>query len=303
MNAGLHFSLLDDVSSFVRSYKDKIEIDPSRLDEIRERLGAFNLLKKKYGGTIESVLAHREKIGDEFELAENFSEKISLLNKQIEQIRIECGTAAKKMSAERKSVSKKIKKEIESSLKNLGINDSRFEVKIKNEKCGSEEENYLIVDGQNYKYDSNGYDVVEFFIATNIGEDLKPLTKVASGGEISRVMLALKSILAKSDRLPILIFDEIDTGVSGRIAQKVGQVLKSLAAFHQIIAITHLPQIAGLADIHFAVEKKKIGERVVSYLRELDKNERLKEVAKLMSGEIITDAALNSAKELMGFEG
>ncbi len=294
------FSLLDDVSSFVRSYKDKIEIDPSRLDEIRDRLGAFNLLKKKYGGTIDSVLKHREKIGVEFELAENFSEKISLLNNQIEQARIECGTAAKKISAERKIVSKKIKKEVEAALKNLGISDSRFEVKIQNEKVDEKVENYLIVDGQKYKYDSNGYDSVEFFISTNIGEDLKPLAKVASGGEISRVMLALKSILAKSDRLPILIFDEIDTGVSGRIAQKVGQVLKSLASFHQIIAITHLPQIAGLADIHFAVEKKKTGERVVSYLKELEISDRLKEVAKLMSGENISEAAINSAKELMG---
>ncbi len=294
------FSLLDDVSSFVRSYKDKIEIDPSRLDEIRDRLGAFNLLKKKYGGTIDSVLKHREKIGVEFELAENFSDKISLLNKQIEQARIECGTAAKKISAERKIISKKIKKEVEAALKNLGINDSRFEVKIQNEKADEKVENYLIADGQKYKFDSNGYDSVEFFISTNIGEDLKPLAKVASGGEISRVMLALKSILAKSDRLPILIFDEIDTGVSGRIAQKVGQVLKSLASFHQIIAITHLPQIAGLADIHFAVEKKKTGERVVSYLKELGINDRLKEVAKLMSGENISEAAINSAKELMG---
>ena len=294
------FSLLDDVSSFVRSYKDKIEIDPSRLDEIRDRLGAFNLLKKKYGGTIDSVLKHREKIGVEFELAENFSDKISLLNKQIEQARIECGTAAKKISAERKIISKKIKKEVEAALKNLGINDSRFEVKIQNEKADEKVENYLIADGQKYKFDSNGYDSVEFFISTIIGEDLKPLAKVASGGEISRVMLALKSILAKSDRLPILIFDEIDTGVSGRIAQKVGQVLKSLASFHQIIAITHLPQIAGLADIHFAVEKKKTGERVVSYLKELGINDRLKEVAKLMSGENISEAAINSAKELMG---
>jgi DNA repair protein RecN (Recombination protein N) len=294
------FSLLDDISSFVRSYKDKIDIDENRLEEVRERLGAFNMLKKKYGGTIDAVIEHREKIGSEFELAENFSEKISALKNQIEQFRKDCGVIAKKLSAERKSVSKKIKKEVEEALKELGIQNPSFEIKIENEKADDKLDNYITVDNQKYKFDSSGYDNVEFFISTNIGEDAKPLTKVASGGEVSRIMLALKSILAKSDRLPILIFDEIDTGVSGRIAQKVGQALKSLASVHQIIAITHLPQIAGLSDIHFAVEKKNISGRVVSYLKELKTEERVKEVAKLMSGEKITEAALISAKELMG---
>ena len=294
------FSLLEDISSFVRSYKDKIEIEPARLEEIRERLGAFNLLKKKFGGSISSVIEHRKKIGAEFELAENFSEKISSLEKEINDVRKECGLTAKKLSAERKIISKKIKKEIEEALKYLGIQDSRFEVGLVNEKADEKNDNFILVDNQKYKFNSYGFDNVEFLISTNLGEDIKPLAKVASGGEISRVMLALKSILAKSDRLPILIFDEIDTGVSGRVAQKVGQVLKSLASVHQIIAITHLPQIAGLSDLHFAVEKKKINDRVVSSITELKVDERVNEVAKLLSGEIITEAALSSAKELMG---
>jgi DNA repair protein RecN (Recombination protein N) len=294
------FSLLDDISSFVRSYKDKIEIEPARLEEIRERLGAFNLLKKKYGGSISLVIEHRKKIGEEFELAENFSEKISSLEKEINDVRKECGLTAKKLSAERKIISKKIKKEIEESLKYLGIQDSRFEVGFVNEKADEKNDNFILVDNQKYKFNSYGFDNVEFLISTNLGEDIKPLAKVASGGEISRVMLTLKSILAKTDRLPILIFDEIDTGVSGRVAQKVGQVLKSLASVHQIIAITHLPQIAGLSDLHFAVEKKKINDRIVSSITELKVDDRVKEVAKLLSGEKITDAALSSAKELMG---
>jgi DNA repair protein RecN (Recombination protein N) len=294
------FSLLEDISSFVRSYKDKIEIEPARLEEIRERLGAFNLLKKKYGGSISSVIEHRKKIGAEFEFAENFSEKISSLEKEINDVRKECGLTAKKLSAERKIISKKIKKEIEEALKYLGIQDSRFEVGLVNEKADEKNDNFILVDNQKYKFNSYGFDNVEFLISTNLGEDIKPLVKVASGGEISRVMLALKSILAKSDRLPILIFDEIDTGVSGRVAQKVGQVLKSLASVHQIIAITHLPQIAGLSDLHFAVEKKKINDRVVSSITELKVDERVNEVAKLLSGEKITEAALSSAKELMG---
>jgi DNA repair protein RecN (Recombination protein N) len=144
-----------------------------------------------------------------------------------------------------------------------------------------------------------GIDFVEFYISTNIGEDVKPLSKVASGGEISRVMLALKMILAKSDRLPLLVFDEIDIGISGRMAQKVGVCLKSLSNFHQIIAITHLPQIAGLADTHYVVEKFVDKKRATTGIRKLDLEERVREIAKLMSGEEITEASLRGARELM----
>ena len=293
-------ALLNEISSQVRTYKDKIDLDPKNLEQIRERLGALTLLKKKFGGSLKTVIEHRKKIGEEYELAENFSGKLKELNNKIDQSRRSCGDLAKKLSAERKSVSKKIKKEIEEALKSLGISDSNFQVKIENETADNGTESFIIVDSTKYKYDSNGFDKIEFFVSTNLGEDPKPLVKVASGGEVSRIMLALKSILAKSDKLPILIFDEIDTGVSGRIAQKVGQALKSLSEYHQIIAITHLPQIAGLAHLHFAVEKKKLGERVVSSIRKLNDHERIEEVAKLMSGEKITETALNGARELMG---
>ncbi|MDP2038326.1 MAG: DNA repair protein RecN, partial [Ignavibacteria bacterium] len=292
-------ALLNEVSSFVRSYKDKIDLEPEKLEEIRARLGAIILLKKKYGGSVNSVIEHREKIGAEFDLAENFSQRISEMQKQIDSSRKLCGSIAKKLSTERVSVSKKVKKEIETALRNLGIADSQFEVRIVNETAESGSENYILVDSKKYKFNNHGIDEVEFYISTNAGEDAKPLVKVASGGEISRIMLALKSTLAKSDKLPILIFDEIDTGVSGRIAQKVGQTLKELASVHQIIAITHLPQIAGLADIHFAVEKRKSADRVVSSICKLDSEKRVEEVAKLMSGEEITEAALSGARELM----
>lgn len=290
---------LSEVSGFVRSYKDKIDLEPERLEEIRTRLGAIILLKKKYGGSVSSVIEHREKIGAEFDLAENFSQRISDLQKQIDSSRKSCGSVAKKLSAERVFISKKVKKEVEAALKHLGIADSQFEVKIANEAAEAGSENFIQVDSKKYKFNNHGIDEVEFYVSTNAGEDTKPLVKVASGGEVSRIMLALKSTLAKSDKLPILIFDEIDTGVSGRIAQKVGQTLKELASVHQIIAITHLPQIAGLADIHFAVEKRKSADRVVSSIRKLDIEKRVEEVAKLMSGEEITEAALRGARELM----
>ena len=139
--------------------------------------------------------------------------------------------------------------------------------------------------------------------STNIGEDVKPLAKVASGGEVSRIMLALKSVLAKSDKLPLLIFDEIDSGISGNVAQKVGTALKSLASFHQIIAITHLPQIAAFSDHHYVVEKKETDGRVISSIRKLTDHQKIIEVAKLLSGEKVTDASIKSAKELMESKG
>ncbi|MBI5808240.1 MAG: DNA repair protein RecN [Ignavibacteriales bacterium] len=290
---------LNEVASSIRSYKDKINLDPERLEEIRERIGSLTLLKKKYGGSLKAVIEHRDKIGKEFELAENYSERISQIELLIDKSRIKLGEIAKQLSLQRNLAAKKIKKEIESTLKLLGIPDSRFEVKIKNQIEENSSSHFILIDGKKYQYNEKGFDFVEFFISTNIGEDIKPLVKVASGGEISRIMLALKSVLAKSDKLPILIFDEIDTGVSGRVAQKVGQVLHELASNHQIIAITHLPQIAGLADTHFAVEKSKINERVVSKIKLLNNDERVKEIAKLISGEVITETAIQSAKELM----
>jgi len=149
---------------------------------------------------------------------------------------------------------------------------------------------------------SRGYDEVEFYLSANIGEEERPLAKVASGGEVSRVMLALKSVLAKSDRLPVLIFDEIDVGVSGRVAQAVGKSLKNLSDFHQVIAITHLPQIAGLADAHFVVEKTAKKNRSVTSVRQLTLEDQVEEVARLMSGSEITESGLAGARELMGLE-
>ncbi len=292
-------TLINDISEFVRSYNSKIDIDPEHLDELRNRLGAITMLKKKYGGSVRTLLEHRKKIGEEFELAENYAGSIEKLETEIRKLRESCGASAEVLSKKRKEVSKKIQKEVQEALSYLGIENSVFKIEI-NQVAADKSQDYILVNGKPHKYNSSGYDQIQFFISTNPGEDPKPLAKVASGGEISRVMLALKSILAKSDKLPLLIFDEIDTGVSGRIAQKVGHSLKDLAGVHQIISITHLPQIAGLADHHYAVEKSLTDERVSSSIRKLNKDERIEEVAKLMSGEKITEASLKGAKELMG---
>jgi DNA repair protein RecN (Recombination protein N) len=161
---------------------------------------------------------------------------------------------------------------------------------------------FFIAGARKVALNGRGCDDVEFYISTNLGEEVKPLARVASGGEISRIMLALKNILAASDPLPVLIFDEIDVGVSGRLAQAVGLSLKKLSGAHQVIAITHLPQIAGLADEHFMVFKSEDADRTTTSLRKLSHDERIREVAKLMSGAEITKAGLVGAKELMGLK-
>ena len=293
-------AIIKDISDFIRSYKDDIDLNPERLEEVRERLSSFNMLKKKYGGSIENVINHYKKIKEEFELAENFSERIANIENEIDRQRDLCGKKALILSEERKKISAEIKKEIAKALSYLGISDSTFEVNFTKNSPSSNDLEYICIEEGNYKLTHNGIDEVEFLISTNIGEDPKPLVKVASGGEISRIMLALKTILAKSDNLPLLIFDEIDTGVSGRIAQKVGHTLKDLASHHQIIAITHLPQIAGLSDAHYSVEKIKLNNRVVSTIRKLSYEEKVNEIAKLLGGENITEANLKGAKELMG---
>ena len=289
---------IEDISNLVRSYNSKLNLDQEEVEEKRQRLAAINLLKKKYGGSVKSILEYRKKIGEEFEFAENFAGKINELSKVILESRKSAGSIAKKISQQRIQTAKLVKKGIEDSLKELGIPNPEFKTKITNTK--SEQDDGVVVDGKFYAATSKGIDEVEFFISTNPGEDLKPLAKVASGGEVSRIMLALKSTLAKNDKLPLLIFDEIDVGVSGRIAQKVGNALKNLSSYHQIISITHLPQIASQADHHYSIEKVAQNERVISSIKKLPKSERITEIAKLLSGEKITEASLESARELIG---
>lgn len=290
-------ALVNDISSFIRNYKSRIDIDPGEIEKIRERLGSIVLLKKKYGGSVEKLIDYRKRIGEEFSLAENFSDKIEEKEKEITLLKSKAGVAAFELSLKRKEAAKKIESEIKAVLNELGIPDTIFNVKI--EQSISNDEDSVEYKGKKYSADSKGVDEVEFFISTNIGEDSKPLAKVASGGEVSRIMLGLKTILAKNDKLPLLIFDEIDTGVSGRIALKVGQALRNLSKTCQIISITHLPQIAGLAEHHYTIQKSIKDGRVTSSVRKLSKDERVNEVAKLMSGETVTEASLKGARELI----
>lgn len=289
---------ISDAGRTLSNYGSSIELDPQKLELSRQRLIELNRIKKKYGGTINSVIEHRKKIGELFELSDDVDVHKENLIASINNLKLDVAAAAKILSTKRKKVFNDIKKGVEETLKQLGIQYAKFEIKnIHNE---TNQTLGLPIEGKYLEYNEKGIDNIEFFISANKGEDLKPLAKTASGGEISRIMLSLKTILAKNDKLPLLIFDEIDTGVSGQIAQKVGKALKELAAFHQIIAITHLPQIAGLADFHFLVEKVYSNNRTSTSIKLLNSEEQIREVAKLMSGEVITDASIKGAKELMG---
>lgn len=290
-----------EIARFLQDYASRIEFNPERLEVIRERLGALDRLKRKYGGSLEAVLAHREEIGTQYDLAADFAGSILRLDTRIAEARAKLSEAALRLSTERRNTATRISSAIVQELAGLGMDGSRFEVQFT---CEEDSEGWITAtDGSRVRAFRHGMDRITFHLSTNPGEELRPLARVASGGEISRVMLALKTILARSDRLPILVFDEIDTGVSGAMAQRVGERLRDLAAYHQILAITHLPQVAARAEAHFRVEKNVVDGRTRTAVRRLSEQERTEEVASLMSGEQVTDATRESARELIGEGG
>ena len=290
--------IVSELANFLQDYNAHIEFDPERLEEIRERITEIEKLKRKYGGTLEAVLDHREDIGEKYELAEDFEGNLERLEAQIETAQAKLTDAAERLSAKRREVAERIEGAIVAELETLGMPNSAFEVRFSHQE---DAEGWIRPEDEDTAYRAfrRGMDQVEFYISTNVGIPPKPLTQVASGGEISRIMLALKTILAKSERLPILVFDEIDTGISGDMARRVGESMHDLARYHQIITITHLPQIAALGDTHYKVEKIVEDEKTKTKIRRLDDEEQAGEVATLISGTDVTDAALESARELM----
>lgn len=290
--------MISEIAKFLQDYNARIEFNPERLEEIRERMGAIELLKRKYGGSLEAVLAYRKEIGDTYDLAVDFEGAIARLNEQIDEAMTVLTAEAAKLSEKRKEVARRIEQAIVKELAHVGIPHARFEVRFN---VQENPDGWIKPENGSARLAAfpNGMDLVEFYISTNVGEEPRPLSRVASGGEVSRIMLSLKTILAKNERLPILVFDEIDTGISGAIARKVGESMRDLARFHQIIAITHLPQIAALGDVHFVVSKLVTDGRTKTIIRRLEDAERAAHIASLISGSGVTEAALESARELM----
>jgi DNA repair protein RecN (Recombination protein N) len=287
---------LKELSRFLEGYKDSLEFDPERLEIIGERLNFINTLKRKYGPTINEILDYAEKIKQDLSQIENRDQIINDLKREMKIILETFKNDCLVLSQKRKSKALDLAKKIQSTLSRLGMDKTKFEIKI----TSPEDENGLLeIDGKRYFADQKGMDQVEFFVSPNPGEELKPLAKIASGGEISRIMLALKSISAKADQVPTMIFDEIDVGIGGEVASAVGKSLKNLASSHQVIVITHLQQIASVADHHFKVFKEISQGRTVTKIKKLEDQERVKEIARMISGEKISELTLKQAKEMI----
>lgn len=284
---------LSEIAYELRGYLENIEFNPARLDQIEERLNTLNFLKRKYGGSVESAKAYLQKAQDELGKVENVDEQINEVEQKISQITQELGLLAAKLSLERHSAAQKLENGVETGLQNLQMKDARFRVHFTLEP----DPDGLDLDGQRVAFDATGADRVEFLIETNPGEGFKPLVKIASGGETSRLMLALKHVLAEADQIPTLVFDEIDQGIGGRVGVVVGQMLWQLGREHQVMCVTHLPQLAAYGDQHLRVSKQEVDGRTLTQVLELDKNARKEELAGMIGS--LSAGTLQSAQDLL----
>ena len=287
---------IQEAIQFSERYRERIEFNPQRLETLRKRQSELNRLQKKYMRSIPELISYYKEIKSELNVAENFDLEIERIESKIRDQGEKLKEKATALHDKRLDVGRQLSSDIVDALKNLGIPNGRFRVDVQ---WNESEKGWFELDGRRVECTEEGCDDVRFFISTNKGEEPKPLARIASGGEISRVMLSLKSILAKEHHLPVMIFDEIDTGISGNISEKVGREMRNLSEHCQIIAITHQPQIASQAHKHYRVEKIEQEQRTITRITPLTDEEHIHEVASLMSGEEITDSALTSAKELI----
>ena len=277
------YAAVEDTARELKREADKQENDPEALEQIEERLQIIYKLKRKYGGTVEAVLAFYDKVVEELDFLANSNEKVAELMAIREKEQKKLTAYAETLTARRKDTAEQVAEQIETALRDMEMKDARFHIQI----------------DEKYDWTADGKDKVEFLISANAGESLKPLAKIASGGEMSRVMLALKTVLVDADDIGTFIFDEIDTGVSGRTARKVGEKMRFLGGKRQILCITHLPQIAAMADSHFLIEKESDGEETTTKVTPLTEEGSVGEVARLMGGSDVTETTLAAARELI----
>ena len=275
-------NLLSDFNREISDYLQEADFDEEHFFETEKRLDLINHLKSKYGDSVEQILEGQKKREEKIEQLKDHDAYVAKLRAEQKKAQEVFQADCAKVSKIRKKYAKKLTEEVQKALIDLNFLDVRFTMEFK------EAENP----------NANGIDDAEFLISTNPGEPLKPLSKVASGGELSRIMLAMKAVLAKNDSIGTLIFDEIDAGISGRTAQMVSEKMNVIGTSHQVICITHLPQIAAMADVHFLIEKSVVGENTVSRIRPLEKEESVVELARMIGGVAITDTVLKSAREM-----
>ena len=277
--------LVDEAAYGLRDYLGKLEGDPNRLEEVESRLSALDRLKRKYGGTLEEVIAFGEDVARRMDEVENAGEHRQALEREQARLAAEYEKLAGELSKARTAAASRLSKQIETELKSLAMSGTQFRV---------------VVERGNWT--ANGFDEISFLVSPNRGEELKPLEKIASGGELSRISLALKTAIGDADRgtsSTTLVFDEVDAGVGGAAAAAVGRRLKALSRRNQVICVTHTAQIAGFADHHYAVSKHERKDRVVTEIVELPREERAREIGRMLSGEHITPEALRQAEQLM----
>jgi DNA repair protein RecN (Recombination protein N) len=282
---------IEEAAREVSSAVDRVEFDPDRLEQINDRLDLIQKFKKKYGNTISDIIAFGARAAEELERMERSTEEIERLKSEIQAIKFGLTSKAEELTKRRTAAATVLEKKIEEELTHLGMKKAVLSVRITQESGGD------TLDG--HKLGSRGADRVEFLISPNPGEEPKSLAKIASGGELSRIMLALKAILVEGDSIPTLVFDEVDAGIGGAVAEEVGKKLKRVAAKRQVFCITHLAQIACMATTHYGVAKSVKQDRTNTEVRLLDAKERVNEIARMLGGKTITEATIKHAEEMI----
>lgn len=275
----------EDISFVLRDTSENVESDMQRLEEIEQRLKLISDLKRKYGRTVEDVIDFGKDAGTKLNELENAEALAAELDAKLDKLKAEYNVAADELSKVRRAAGDRLKRDVLNELKDLGMAKAMFDVALSDASGGESRK--------------GGRETAEFMLSANPGEPLKPLEKVASGGELSRIMLCFKSIFADNDRVPTLIFDEIDTGISGRTAAVVGEKMLGIAKKHQVICVTHLAQIAALADAHLMVRKYDDGKNTFVETRQLNEEEKVQRIAQMMDGESDSPSALTHARELI----
>ncbi|MCI3920197.1 DNA repair protein RecN [Paenibacillus sp. TRM 82003] len=275
---------LEDAAFQLRDYREGIEFNPERLEQLEQRLQTIHTLKRKYGDGIEDILAYGAKMKEEVDRFENQDERIESLTAALARLETELRSRAGALTEARREAADELAERLMAHLKDLHMEKTRFKV---------------VLESGSGSFKADGWDQAEFMIAPNPGEPLRGLAKIASGGELSRIMLAMKSIFAGVDQVPTLIFDEVDTGVSGRAAQAIAEKMANVAGDVQVFAITHLPQVACMADAHYAIEKKVKGDRTFTEVSALDPRARTEELARMLGGVEVTETTLQHAQEML----
>jgi DNA repair protein RecN (Recombination protein N) len=291
---------LEDSTSILHDYKNSVDFSPERVNQVEERLTLIQALKKKYGDTIQEILQYAEKARNELETINSSEEELEQLKDQEKKTVKEAKELALDLSDKRKAAAQKLEELVIKELNDLGMNGTIFKISITREVSADGD-----IDTGDKKYNlyPHGLDRIEFMLSANEGEDLKQLRKVASGGEMSRIMLALKNVIQSADIVDTLIFDEVDAGISGKTAEIVGRKLKNLSKRRQVLLITHLPQIAAMSDSHYLVQKGKNDGRVTTVIKNLSEKEKIREVARMLAGAEITDISIKHAEELIEMAG